>query len=73
MRGKKSSSTSTRKSQSSRAGLIFPVNRMYRKLKKSPQAPKRVGKGASVYITSVIEYLIGKFKSQMVFLQNFKL
>ena len=70
MRGKKNNSSVVRKSQSSRAGLIFPVSRMYRKLKKLPQAPKRVGKGASVYITSVIEYLIGKFYNKFGFFLN---
>lgn len=50
-----------RKSQSKRAGLILPVSRIHRRLKQLPQAPKRISKGASVYLTSVIEYLIGKY------------
>jgi histone H3/H4 len=49
-----------RHSASSRAGLIFPVARVTRKLKNIPQKVARVSKGAGVYLTSVIEYLLGK-------------
>lgn len=52
--------TSSRQSQSSRAGLIFPVARIARKLKLLPQATKRVSKPAGVYLTGVVEYLMGK-------------
>ncbi len=48
-----------RQSASSRAGLIFPVARVTRKLKSIPQKVNRVSKGAGVYLTSVIEYLLG--------------
>lgn len=44
-------------SRSARAGLIFPVGRLHRHLKKGRYA-KRVGKVAPVYIASVLEYLI---------------
>jgi hypothetical protein len=43
--------TSTKKgriSQSSRAGIIFPVARIHRYLKSSPLSTARVTKGASV-------------------------
>jgi len=50
-----------RLSQSSRAGIIFPVSRMHRYLKSSPSATTRVTKGASVYLAAVTEYLVGRF------------
>ncbi|CAF0711562.1 unnamed protein product [Brachionus calyciflorus] len=53
-------SKSIRKSQSSRAGIIFPVARIHRKLKSMPKAATRVAKGASVYASAVIEYLIAE-------------
>jgi hypothetical protein len=52
------SSPNTRQSASSKAGLIFPVTRFQKKLKKIPQSVSRVSKTAGVYIASVIEYLI---------------
>ena len=48
-----------RHSRSTRAGILFPVGRMHRLLKGIPTAPARVTKGASVYLASVIEYLVG--------------
>ena len=50
----------TRRSLSSKAGLIFPAARIHRKLKSLPQQVKRVSKGAAVYLTGVVEYLMGK-------------
>ena len=44
------------KTRSSRAGLQFPVGRMYRLLRKGHYA-KRVGAGAPVYLAAVLEYL----------------
>jgi len=55
--------TSTKKgriSQSSRAGIIFPVARIHRYLKSSPLSTARVTKGASVYLAAVAEYLVGR-------------
>ncbi|XP_052435844.1 histone H2A, sperm-like [Carassius gibelio] len=43
-------------SRSMRAGLQFPVGRVARLLRKGNYAP-RIGSGASVYLTAVIEYL----------------
>jgi histone H2A len=45
-----------KQSESKRAGLCFSVNRFKKMIKKSYKI-KRVGPGASVYLTSVIEYL----------------
>ena len=56
---KKKSVKLPKMSQSKRAGLIFPVARIHRKLKQLPQHVKRVSKGASVYMAAVLEYLMG--------------
>jgi histone H2A len=53
----------TRVSRSTRAGIIFPVARMHRLLKAAPSAPTRVTKGASVYLASAVEYLVGMYKN----------
>ena len=45
--------------QSSRAGLQFPVGRMGRFLKKGRFA-KRVGSAAPVYMAAVLEYLVAE-------------
>ena len=50
-----------RTSQSSRAGLIFPVSRINKKLKKLPMSAKRVSRTSAVYATAVIEYLTGMY------------
>jgi hypothetical protein len=47
-------------SLSKRSGLVFPVRRFKNKLKKIPQSMKRISIGAGVYLTSVLEYLVGK-------------
>ncbi|KAG8035121.1 hypothetical protein G9C98_001611 [Cotesia typhae] len=44
------------KSRSSRAGLQFPVGRIHRLLRKGNYA-ERVGAGAPVYLSAVLEYL----------------
>lgn len=57
-RGGKKKSTKT--SRSAKAGVIFPVGRMLRYIKKGH--PKyRIGVGAPVYMAAVLEYLTGKF------------
>ncbi|VDN20883.1 unnamed protein product [Gongylonema pulchrum] len=48
--------SSEKKTRSSRAGLQFPVSRIHRKLRKGSYA-ERVGAGAPVYMTAVLEYL----------------
>ncbi len=48
-------------SRSTRAGIIFPVARIHRFLKSGPNATSRVTQGASVYLSSVIEYLVGMY------------
>jgi hypothetical protein len=48
-------------SRSTRAGIIFPVARINRFLKSAPTATTRVTQGASVYLASVIEYLVGMY------------
>lgn len=44
-------------SQSTRAGVIFPVAKFHMKLRRLPQRVKRVSKTAAVYTTAVLEYL----------------
>lgn len=56
-RGGKKKSTKT--SRSAKAGVIFPVGRMLRYIKKGH--PKyRIGVGAPVYMAAVLEYLTGE-------------
>jgi len=50
------SSSKTQKSRSTRAGLMFPVGRIHRLLRKGNYA-ERVGAGAPVYLSAVMEYL----------------
>merc|ERR1711874_775052 len=52
----KSKTKTGQQSRSVRAGLQFPVGRVHRLLKKGNYA-QRVGAGASVYCTAVLEYL----------------
>ena len=47
------------KSRSARAGLLFPVGRIHRHLRKGNYA-KRVGSGAPVFLAAVMEYLIAE-------------
>lgn len=51
----------SRKSQSNRAGLIFPVSRINRNLRLMPLRTKRITKASAVYATAVLEYLTGIF------------
>ena len=56
-RGGKKKATKT--SRSSKAGVIFPVGRMLRYIKRG--LPKyRIGVGAPVYMAAVLEYLTGE-------------
>ena len=50
-------------SQSSRAGIVFPVSRVLKRLRELPQSTKRVSKGAAVYMSAVLEYLTGSESS----------
>ena len=43
-------------SRSARAGLIFPISRVQRYMRNARIA-KRVGNGAALYLTAVLEYL----------------
>ncbi|XP_010022375.1 PREDICTED: histone H2A-beta, sperm-like [Nestor notabilis] len=45
-----------KKSKSAKAGLHFPVGRIYRLLKRGNYAD-RIGTGAAVYLAAVLEYL----------------
>lgn len=58
-RGKKvvaAAKTKSSMSRSARAGLQFPVGRIARLLRKGNYA-KRIGSGAAVYLSAVLEYL----------------
>ncbi|XP_028811106.1 H2A histone family member 1a like [Denticeps clupeoides] len=57
-RGKKVAAVKSKTitSRSARAGLQFPVGRIARLLRKGNYA-QRIGSGAAVYLTAVIEYL----------------
>ncbi|KFP16128.1 Histone H2A type 1, partial [Egretta garzetta] len=46
----------SKKTKSARAGLQFPVGRVYRLLKRGNYA-KRIGLGAAIYLAAVLEYL----------------
>jgi histone H2A len=52
----KKTTKSASKSQSAKAGLIFPVGRIGRLLRKGQYA-RRVGASAAVYLAAVLEYL----------------
>ncbi|NXS11366.1 H2A2 protein, partial [Neodrepanis coruscans] len=49
----------SRKSKSAKAGLLFPVGRVYRLLRRGNYA-ERIGSGAAIYLTAVIEYMIAE-------------
>ncbi|KAF6736826.1 Histone H2A type 1-A [Oryzias melastigma] len=56
-RGKKAApKQKTSVSRSSRAGISFPVGRIHRLLRRGNYA-ERVGNGAAVYLSAVLEYL----------------
>lgn len=46
-------------SRSARAGVQFPVGRIARYMRKATLAP-RVGSGAPIYVTAVLEYLVAE-------------
>lgn len=46
-------------SRSKRAGLVFPVGRIHRRLRDS-RVTQRVGAGAPVYLAAVVEYLVAE-------------
>ncbi|NXP21243.1 H2A2 protein, partial [Scytalopus superciliaris] len=48
--------TASRRSKSKKAGLQFPVGRIYRLLQRGNYAD-RIGSGAAIYLTAVIEYM----------------
>ncbi|KAG4072820.1 hypothetical protein HA402_001609 [Bradysia odoriphaga] len=48
-----------RVTQTERAGLIFPVGRISRKLREGKYAD-RIGKGSAVYLAGVCEYLVAE-------------
>ncbi|XP_023682662.2 uncharacterized protein [Paramormyrops kingsleyae] len=56
-RGKKAvAKAKSSMTRSARAGLQFPVGRVARLLRKGNYAP-RIGTGAAVYLTAILEYL----------------
>lgn len=62
-RGGKKKTTKT--SRSTKAGVIFPVGRMLRYIKRG--LPKyRIGVGAPVYLAAVLEYLTGEFHLRLI-------
>ena len=54
--GKTGSAAKASQSRSAKAGLTFPVGRVHRLLRKGNYA-QRIGSGAPVYLTAVLEYL----------------
>ncbi|KFD49291.1 hypothetical protein M513_09843, partial [Trichuris suis] len=55
-RGESGKVKSKTRSRSSRAGLMFPVGRIHRLLRRGNYT-ERIGAGAPVYLSAVIEYL----------------
>ena len=49
----------TNRSKSSKAGLQFPVSRIHRYLRQGQHAD-RIGKGSSIYLAAVLEYLVAE-------------
>ncbi|QLL34825.1 hypothetical protein HG536_0H02000 [Torulaspora globosa] len=54
--GKAGSAAKASQSRSAKAGLTFPVGRVHRLLRRGNYA-QRIGSGAPVYMTAVLEYL----------------
>ncbi|KPV75324.1 uncharacterized protein RHOBADRAFT_43829 [Rhodotorula graminis WP1] len=54
--GGKNGDKTTRPSRSTKAGVLFPVGRIHRFLRKGAYAP-RIGAGAPIYLAAVLEYL----------------
>ncbi len=55
-RGKGGKAKKQAKSRSNRAGILFPVGRIHRLLRKGNYS-ERLGAGAPVYLAAVLEYL----------------
>lgn len=53
----KASSKVTRTTRSKRAGLLFPVGRCERMLRQATRGKFRIGAGAPVYLSAVLEYM----------------
>lgn len=51
-------------SRSERAGLLFPIGRIHRILRKDLMLNCRIGKFAPVYMTAVLEYLVAEMMEQ---------
>ena len=66
-KGKAGSSEKASTSRSAKAGLTFPVGRVHRLLRKGNYA-QRIGSGAPVYLTSVLEYLAAEILNWPVML-----
>ncbi|NWI94646.1 H2A2 protein, partial [Pitta sordida] len=49
----------SRKSKSAKAGLQFPVSRIYRLLRRGNYTD-RIGSDAAIYLTAVIEYMVAE-------------
>lgn len=62
MSGRSGKKKMSKLSRSARAGVIFPVGRLMRYLKKGT-FKYRISVGAPVYMAAVIEYLAGKVKT----------
>ncbi|XP_062343871.1 histone H2A, sperm-like [Cinclus cinclus] len=63
-RGKKqavagTSGSALKSSKAARAGLQFPVGRIYRFLRRGKYAD-RIGSGAAIYLAAVLEYLVAE-------------
>ncbi|NXR77674.1 H2AX protein, partial [Pycnonotus jocosus] len=63
-RGKKqavaaSPRSASKKSKSARAGLQFPVGRIYRLLRRGKYA-HRIGSAAAIYLAAVLEYMVAE-------------
>eukprot|EP00112_Aurelia_sp_Birch-Aquarium-sp1_P021980 Seg6049.2 transcript_id=Seg6049.2/GoldUCD/mRNA.D3Y31 product="Core histone macro-H2A.1" protein_id=Seg6049.2/GoldUCD/D3Y31 len=56
MSGRATAKRSKRKTKSARAGIIFPVGRVYRYIRKCTHH-QRIGVGAPIYTAAVMEYL----------------
>ena len=69
-RGGKKKTTKT--SRSTKAGVIFPVGRMLRYIKRG--LPKyRIGVGAPVYMAAVLEYLTGEESAAFVIIAKIQI
>jgi len=55
----KATTSKPRQSRSDRAGVVFPVGRIEKSLKKGNYA-KRIGNGASIYLAGVLDYLVSE-------------